>query len=125
MVKTIPMTKSDYYRYLKKQEVTGKPIVDKLGKINKFYLPLSKWINSIYIKDGKTKLIGLSGGQGAGKSTITGILKLILKKKYGLNVCVFSIDDFYKTKIDRIKMSKKLIHFLLLGVYLALMMSNY
>ena len=81
MVKTIPMTKSDYYRYLKKQEVTGKPIVDKLGKINKFYLPLSKWINSVYNKDGKTKLIGLSGGQGAGKSTITGILKLILKKK--------------------------------------------
>ena len=107
MVKTILMTKSDYYRYLKKQEVTGKPIVDKLGKINKFYLPLSKWINSIYIKDGKTKLIGLSGGQGAGKSTITGILKLILKKKYGLNVCVFSIDDFYKTKFDRLKMSKK------------------
>ena len=107
MVKTILMTKSDYYKYLKKQEVTGKPIVDKLGKINKFYLPLSKWINSIYIKDGKTKLIGLSGGQGAGKSTITGILKLILKKKYGLNVCVFSIDDFYKTKFDRLKMSKK------------------
>ena len=107
MVKTILMTKSDYYRYLKKQEVTGKPIVDKLGKINKFYLPLSKWINSVYNKDRKTKLIGLSGGQGAGKSTITGILKLILKKKYGLNVCVFSIDDFYKTKIDRIKMSKK------------------
>ena len=35
MVKTIPMTKSDYLKYLKKQEVTGKPIVDKLGKINK------------------------------------------------------------------------------------------
>ena len=108
MVKTIPMTKSDYLKYLKKQEVTGKPIVDKLGKLNKFYLPLSEWIYSIYNKDRKTKLIGLSGGQGAGKSTITGILKLILKKKYGLNVCVFSIDDFYKTKIDRIKMSKTL-----------------
>ena len=60
MVKTILMTKSDYYKYLKKQEVAGKPIVDKLGKINKFYLPLSDWIYSVYIKDGKTKLIGLS-----------------------------------------------------------------
>ena len=108
MVKTIPMTKNDYLKYLKKQEVGGKPIVDKLGKLNKFYLPLSKWIFSIYNKDRKTKLIGLSGGQGAGKSTITGILKLILKKKYGLNICVFSIDDFYKTKFDRIKMSKKI-----------------
>ena len=108
MVKTIPMTKSDYLKYLKKQEVSGKPIVDKLGKLNKFYLPLSEWIYSIYKKDYKTKLIGLSGGQGAGKSTITGILNLILKRKYGLNLCVFSIDDFYKTKSERITMSKKI-----------------
>ena len=107
MVKTIHMTKSDYLKYLKKQEVTGKPIVDKLGKLNKFYLPLSEWIYSIYNKDRKTKIIGISGGQGAGKSTITGILKLILKKKYGLNLCVFSIDDFYKKKLDRLKMSKR------------------
>ena len=107
MVKTIHMTKSDYLKYLKKQEVTGKPIVDKLGKLNNFYLPLSEWIYSIYNKDRKTKIIGISGGQGAGKSTITGILKLILKKKYGLNLCVFSIDDFYKKKLDRLKMSKR------------------
>ena len=45
----------------------------KIGKLNKFYLPLSEWIYSIYSKDFKTKIIGLSGGQGAGKSTITGI----------------------------------------------------
>ena len=107
MVKTTLMTKSDYLKYLKKQEVFGKPIVDKIGKLNKFYLPLSEWIYSIYSKDFKTKIIGLSGGQGAGKSTITGILKLILKKKYGLNICVFSIDDFYKTKNERLRMSKK------------------
>ena len=72
------MIKSDYLKFLKKQEVTGKPIVDKIGKLNKLYLPLSKWIYSIYKKDNKTKIIGLSGGQGAGKSTITGILKFIL-----------------------------------------------
>ena len=107
MVKTTLMIKSDYLKYLKKQEVYGKPIVDKIGKLNKFYLPLSEWIYSIYSKDFKTKIIGLSGGQGAGKSTITGILKLILKKKYGLNICVFSIDDFYKTKNERLRMSKK------------------
>ena len=107
MVKTTLMTKSDYLKYLKKQEVYGKPIVDKIGKLNKFYLPLSEWIYSIYSKDFKTKIIGLSGGQGAGKSTITGILKLILKKKYGLNICVFSLDDFYKTKNERLRMSKK------------------
>ncbi len=108
MVKTILMIKSDYLKFLKKKEVVGRPIVDKMGKLKTFYLPLSKWIYSVYQKDKKTKIIGLSGGQGAGKSTITSILKLIFKKKYGLDLCVFSIDDFYKTKAERIKMSKKI-----------------
>ena len=102
------MIKSDYLKFLKKQEVAGKPIVDKIGKLNTFYLPLSEWIYSIYKKDKKIKIIGLSGGQGSGKSTITGILKFILKRKYGLDLCVFSIDDFYKTKAERRKMSKKI-----------------
>ncbi len=106
MGKTILMIKSDYLKFLKKKEAVGKPIVDKLGKLKTFYLPLSYWIYSVYKKDNKTKIIGLSGGQGTGKSTITGILKLILKKEYGLNLCVFSIDDFYKTKEERVKMSK-------------------
>jgi len=101
------MIKSDYLKFLKKQEVARKPIIDKIGKLNKFYLPLSKWLYSIYKKDKKIKIIGLSGGQGAGKSTITGILKFILKRKYGLDLCIFSIDDFYKTKAERKKMSKK------------------
>ena len=108
MVKTILMIKSDYLKFLKKKEVVGRPIVDKMGKLKTFYLPLSKWIYSVYQKDKKTKIIGLSGGQGAGKSTITSILKLIFKKKYGLDLCVFSIDDFYKTKSERIRMSKKI-----------------
>ena len=107
MAKTILMIKSDYLNFLKKQEVIGKPIVDKIGKLNTFYLPLSEWLYSVYKKEKKIKIIGLSGGQGAGKSTITGILKFIFKKKYGLNICVFSIDDFYKTKLERRKMSKR------------------
>ena len=102
------MIKSDYLKFIKTQEVAGKRIIDKIGKLNKFYIPLSEWIYSIYKKDKKTKIIGLSGGQGAGKSTITAILKLILKKKYKLNLCIFSIDDFYKTKNERKIMSKNI-----------------
>ena len=100
--------KKKYLKFLKKKEAAGRPLVDKIGKLNTFYLPLSEWIYSIYKKDNKTKIIGLSGGQGAGKSTITGILKFILKKKYNLDLCVFSIDDFYKTKAERKKMSKNI-----------------
>ena len=98
--------KEKYLEFLKKREGKGKPISNKVEKLNNFYLPLAKWIHKIYLKDQKIKIIGLSGGQGAGKSTITEILKFILKKIYRLELCVFSIDDFYKTKADRIKMSK-------------------
>ena len=98
--------KKSYFKFLRKKEKVGKPIIDKVGKLNTFYLPLSKWIYSSFKKDNKTKVIGLSGGQGAGKSTITDILKFILKKKFGLELCVFSIDDFYKTKKERKHMSE-------------------
>ena len=108
MVKTIHMIKSDYLKFLKDKESGSKPIIDKIGKLKTFYLPLSKWIYSVYQKDRKTKIIGLSGGQGTGKSTITSILKFIFKKQYGLNLCVFSLDDFYKTKIERVRMSKSI-----------------
>ena len=108
MVKTTLMIKSDYLKFLKRRERSGHGIVDKIGKLNSFYLPLSDWIYSIYKKDKETKIIGLSGGQGAGKSTITEILKFIIKKKYRLELCVFSIDDFYKTKTERAKMSKNI-----------------
>ena len=102
------MIKNDYLKFLKRREKSGRGIVDKIGKLNSFYLPLSDWIYSIYKKDKETKIIGLSGGQGAGKSTITEILKFIIKKKYRLELCVFSIDDFYKTKTERAKMSKNI-----------------
>ena len=47
----------------------------------------------------------MSGGQGSGKTTIAGIIKIILKSKYNLNIINFSIDDFYKTQKQRKKMS--------------------
>ena len=99
MVKTIPMIKSEYLKFLKKKEVVGRPIVDKIGKLKTFYLPLSKWIYSIYHKDKKTKIIGLSGGQGAGKSTITSILKFIFKKKIWVRFMCFFIRRLLQNKV--------------------------
>ena len=50
----------------------------------------------------------MSGGQGTGKTTTTGILKIILKKFFKRNVYVTSIDHFYKTFKERNKLSKKI-----------------
>jgi len=100
--------KKKYLKFIKSQEVLGEPFRDKLGQLNNFYLPISKLINKNYLHNKKTRIIGLAGGQGSGKSTISQILKKILKIRYNLDTVVFSIDDFYKKLKDRKKMSKKI-----------------
>ena len=99
--------KDRYLDFIKSQEVLSEPFRDKIGQLNNFYLPLSKKIFQNFIRNKKTKIIGLTGGQGSGKSTISNILKIILKNGFNLNTVIFSIDDFYKTFNERRKMSKK------------------
>ena len=60
-------------------KVMSEPFRDKFGQLNKFYIPISKMIEEFIKKQG-TKVIGLAGGQGTGKSTISNILKIILKR---------------------------------------------
>ena len=98
--------KKKYLKFLSSQEVMSEPFRDKLGQLNKFYLPISKMIKDEYLRKKKTKVIGLTGGQGTGKSTISNILKIILQEGYNLETVIFSIDDFYKTFQERRIMSK-------------------
>ena len=105
---TYQKVKKNYLKFLNLQEVTSEPFRDKIGQLNKFYLPISKMIKDEYNKNKKTRVIGLTGGQGTGKSTISNILKIVLKDVYNLKTVIFSIDDFYKTLNERKKMSKKI-----------------
>ena len=106
-----------YFKFIKAQEVLAEPFRDKSSQFKNFYLPISDLIFKNYIKDKKTKIIGLTGGQGSGKSTISIILKIILKEIYKLETVIFSIDDFYKTIKQRRSISKKVSHlFLTRGV---------
>ena len=100
--------KKRYLKFLKSQEIMSEPFRDKIGQLNKFYLPIGNMINDEYLKSKKTKIIGLTGGQGSGKSTISNILKIILKEGFNLDTVIFSIDDFYKTFKERKLMSKKI-----------------
>ena len=100
--------KKKYLKYIKSQEALSEPFRDKIGQLNNFYLPISQMIKETYSKEKKTKIIGLSGGQGSGKSTISNILKIILKENYNLETVIFSIDDFYKTLNERKIMSKNI-----------------
>ena len=100
--------KKIYLKFLKSQEVVSEPFRDKLGQLNNFFLPISERIYRNYLNNKKTKIIGLTGGQGSGKSTISQILKIILKEGFNLSTVIFSIDDFYKTLQERKAMSIKI-----------------
>ena len=101
----IIQAKNKYLNFLKSQEIRSEPFRDKAGQFNNFYMPLANMIYNNYKK--KTLCVGLTGSQGSGKSTISYILKIILKEKFNLNTVNFSIDDFYKTLHERRKMSNK------------------
>ena len=47
--------KKKYLKFLSSQEVMTEPFRDKLGQLNKFYLPISKMIAEDYLKKKKNK----------------------------------------------------------------------
>jgi len=97
--------KEDYFKFLNKENILGKSKAEKIKSLKKIYIPMSFWINNKYKKKGKTLFLGFSGGQGSGKTTVTGILKIILKNCFKRKIHVSSIDDFYKTLEERNKIS--------------------
>ena len=99
-------TRKNYLKFLKKEKIFNKSTKHQIKSLKSIYIPLSFWIEKQYTKKGKTLFLGLSGGQGSGKTTVSGILKIILKFFFKRKVHVSSIDDFYKTLQDRDKMSK-------------------
>ena len=100
--------KEDYFKFLNKEKILGKSKAEKIKSLKKIYIPISFWIENKYKKKGETLILGFSGGQGSGKTTATGILKIILKKFFKRRIHVSSIDDFYKTLVDRNKISNKI-----------------
>ena len=97
--------KNDYLKFLSKEKIYGKSIEARISSLKKTYIPLSFWIENKYKQKRKTLFLGLSGGQGSGKTTVVKVLKIILKKFFKRKIYVSSIDDFYKTLKDRSKMS--------------------
>jgi len=97
--------KNDYLSFLRKEKIFDKSTESKILSLKRIYIPISFWIENKYKEKGKTLFLGFSGGQGAGKTTVVKILKIILKKFFKRKIHTSSIDDFYKTLKDRNKMS--------------------
>jgi len=97
----------DCLKFIKSQESKTEKFKNKNRMIKSFLIPVCFWI---FKKASKKKplILGLSGGQGIGKTTISSIITLILKKYFKLNIFKISIDDFYKTRKERFLLSKKI-----------------
>ena len=97
--------KKDCLKFISSQETKRDKFKNKNRMIKSFLIPVSFWIAKKIDKK-QPLIIGLAGGQGSGKTTISSILTLILQKYFKLNVFKVSIDDFYKTRRDRRLLSK-------------------
>ena len=97
----------DCLNYISSQETRSEKFKNKSKMIKSYLIPVCFWIAKKSIKK-KPLIIGLSGGQGTGKTTITSMLKLILQKYFKLKVFRISIDDFYKTRKERKNLSKNI-----------------
>ena len=98
--------KKDCLKFIKSQETEADKFKNKERMIKSFLIPLCFWINSKANKK-KPYFVGLAGGQGTGKTTTSSLIKIILIKYFKLNVFRISIDDFYKTRKERISLSKR------------------
>ena len=98
--------KKDCLKFIKSQETKADKFKNKERMIKSFLIPLCFWISKKADKK-KPYFVGLAGGQGTGKTTISSLIKIILIKYFKLKVFRISIDDFYKTRKERISLSKR------------------
>ena len=100
--------KKDYLKFLKKEKISAKSKKKNIKNLKSFFIPISFWIEEKYKKKGGTLFLGISGAQGSGKTTISEILKIIIKKLFKRKIQIISIDNFYKTLQERKEMSSKI-----------------
>ena len=98
--------KKNCLKFIKSQETKADKFKNKERMIKSFLIPLCFWISKKADKK-RPYFVGLAGGQGTGKTTISSLIKIILTKYFELKVFRISIDDFYKTRKERINLSKR------------------
>ena len=99
--------KKDCLKFIKSQETKADKFKNKEKMIKSFLIPLCFWISEKVDKK-RPYFVGLAGGQGTGKTTISSLMRIILIKYFKLKVFRISIDDFYKTRKERISLSKRI-----------------
>ncbi|WP_298288976.1 P-loop NTPase fold protein [Novosphingobium sp.] len=70
-----------------------------LETVERFWRPLAETIAAAQV--GKPLIVGISGSQGSGKSTLCRCLEVMLHESHGLSASTLSLDDLYLTRRER------------------------
>ena len=65
------------------------------------YLPLAGWLAKARARAGRAIVVGVTGGQGSGKSTLCTLLAVVLREAFHAGAACFSLDDLYHTRSER------------------------
>lgn len=80
-----------------------------LPLLQQLYLPLGRWLQQRRQQLGQhTLCLGVIGGQGSGKSTLTGCLQQVMSDAFGWRCAGFSLDDIYLTRTERQQLSQEI-----------------
>ncbi|WP_237055405.1 phosphoribulokinase [Microbulbifer sediminum] len=74
--------------------------------IGDYYFPLAVWLARHQQHRGSPLVVGLCGGQGSGKSTLTAFLQLVWQS-LGIKSAGFSLDDIYLTRNERMQLGRR------------------
>lgn len=75
--------------------------------IKSLYQPMADWLAKQHRLIGdRPMFVGINGAQGSGKSTLTGILEILLGQLHGKRVVSLSIDDLYLTLQERQQLAR-------------------
>ena len=71
------------------------------------YLPLAAWLERARARAARPIVVGLTGGQGSGKSTVSALLATVLREGFGARTALLSIDDLYHTRAERQRLGRE------------------
>ena len=72
------------------------------------YIPLAACLAKQADDYRATRIIGVNGAQGSGKSTLCKLLQIVLEEGFAKRVTTFSIDDIYLTHAERETLAEKI-----------------
>lgn len=81
---------------------------DLSAQLESLYLPLAAWLRARRAGGKPTRVIGVCGAQGSGKSTFCRLLATVFAGAFGETAVALSLDDIYETRERRAELALRL-----------------